>query len=118
MKGSLGTVIGLVGGGIGILTGIILLFLGSSYQLTLDTLFFEDWSFRILGLLVLAFSLVLCIGALLARSKPGASVVLLTGGGVIGFIIGGGVFVIPMILALISAAVVFFKGRASSGLQQ
>lgn len=114
MKRSLGTLVGLIGGGIGILTGIILLFIGSNYQLTLDTLFFGDWPFGILGLLVLAFSSVLVIGALLASKNLGVSVIMLIGGGIIGFLIGGVVFVIPMILAFISAGVFFFVGRTAS----
>lgn len=114
MKRSLGTLVGLIGGGIGILTGIILLFMGSNYQLTMDTLFFEDWSFGILGLLVLAFSLLLVIGALLGRKNLGVSLITLLGGGIIGFFIVGVVFVIPMILAFISAGLFFFVGRTAS----
>ncbi len=110
MKRSVGLILGLVSGGFGILTGIILFLLGNRFEVTVDTLFFGDWSVSTIGMLVLIFSVVIFFGALLARSKRGISAILLTAGGVVGFLIVGVVFVIPMILALISAAVIFMQG--------
>ncbi len=118
MKSSLGTGLGLAGGGLGLVI-TFLLFLGrEAFELEVGTPVLGDLSAGIAGVLVLIFSMVIIIGTLLARSRPGLSALMLISAGAAGLILLGALFVLQAVLVLVAAAIIFAKGRTASDQQK
>lgn len=109
------TTIGLAGGIIGILIGLLLMLIGAisaNLELDAETFFLGYLSSGTFGLLAISFSVLIIIGALLTGKKAKFSVLLQLFGGLVGFILLGVSFVLPMLLALVSAISTYFaSGR-------
>lgn len=115
MKRFFGSGLGIAGGGLGIIIGL-LLFLGRAmFEMEVETLLLGYLSSSTIGIIAIILSVIMILGALMARRNTSISAALLIIGGIVGFLLLGIIFVIPMILALISAAFTLFMRESSTG---
>ena len=106
MRRFMGPGLGLLAGGIGMIIGLLMLLAGAAFEMEVGTLFLGYMAAGTLAVIAIITSLLIFVGALIGTRKPGTSALLLIGGGVLGFLIGGAVLAIPMIPALVSAVAV------------